>query len=122
MSAAATQFNDQRWPPRLQRIFQTYDPPLFFVAICTIHRQKIEDLDAAHHAFGTYIRRARDEFGGAVGRYVMMPDHIHFFVRGGDDFKLAQWVNGLKARSFSRAWSDKETSAMATGVFRSRVA
>jgi REP-associated tyrosine transposase len=25
-----------------------------------------------------------------------MPDHIHLFVRGGDDFKLAQWVNGLK--------------------------
>ena len=25
-----------------------------------------------------------------------MPDHMHFFVRGGDDFKLTQWVNGLK--------------------------
>jgi REP-associated tyrosine transposase len=25
-----------------------------------------------------------------------MPDHMHLFVRGGDDFKLAQWVNGLK--------------------------
>jgi putative transposase len=25
-----------------------------------------------------------------------MPDHMHLFVRGGDDFKLTQWVNGLK--------------------------
>lgn len=32
----------------------------------------------------------------AVGRYVIMPDHMHFFIRGGDDFDLAQWMNGLK--------------------------
>jgi len=43
-----------------------------------------------------YIRRARDEFDIAVGRYVMMPDHFHFFVRVGDNFNLSQWVNGLK--------------------------
>jgi REP element-mobilizing transposase RayT len=83
-------------PPRLQQIFQTYDPPLFFVTICTIHRQKIRDLGTAYRAFEWYVRRARDEFGVAVGHYVIMPDHMHFFVRGGDDFKLAQWVNGLK--------------------------
>ena len=83
-------------PPRLKQIFQTYDPPLFFVTICTIHRQKIRDLDAAFRAFQAYIHRARDEFDVAVGRYVMMPDHMHFFVRGSDGFKLAQWVNELK--------------------------
>jgi REP-associated tyrosine transposase len=26
----------------------------------------------------------------------MMLDHVHFFVRGSDDFNLAKWVNGLK--------------------------
>ena len=83
-------------PPRLGQIFQTYDPPLFFVTICTIHRQKIGDLEAAHQAFEAYARRARDEFGVGVGRYLIMPDHMHLFVRGGDDFKLAQWMNGLK--------------------------
>jgi hypothetical protein len=25
-----------------------------------------------------------------------MPDHLHFFVRGNEDFNLARWVNGLK--------------------------
>jgi hypothetical protein len=40
------------------------------------------------------------EFGAAVGRYVIMPDHMHLFVCGGDDFKLEQWVSGLK-RSIS---------------------
>jgi len=32
-------------PPRLDEIFQVYDAPLFFVTICTIHRQKIADLE-----------------------------------------------------------------------------
>jgi REP-associated tyrosine transposase len=75
-------------PPRLGQIFQTYDPPFYFVKICTIHRQKIGDLAAAHHAFEAYVRRARDEFGVAVGRFVMMPDHLHLFIRGGGDFNL----------------------------------
>ena len=41
-----------------------------------------------------------NEFGVAVGRYVIMPDHMHLFVCGGDDFRLERWVNGLK-RSIS---------------------
>ena len=75
-------------PPRLGQIFHTYDPPLYFVTICTIHRQKIRDLRTAHHVFESYIRRERDEFAIAVGRYVIMPDHVHFFVRGNDDLIL----------------------------------
>jgi REP element-mobilizing transposase RayT len=39
--------------------------------------------------------------GIGVGRYVIMPDHIHLFVRGNLDFSLAQWVRVLK-RSLSR--------------------
>ena len=77
-------------------MFQTYDPPLYFVTIYTIHRNKIRNLEATQRTFEAYIRRARDEFGVAVGKYMMMPDHMHFFVRGGDNFNLAQWVNGLK--------------------------
>lgn len=65
------------------------------------------DLEVAHHAFESYIRRGRDEFGVAVGRYVIMPDHLHLFVRGGDDFNLARWVNGLK-RAISVALGAKK--------------
>ncbi len=31
-----------------------------------------------------------------IGRYVIMPDHIHVFVRGGNGFDLGRWVGGLK--------------------------
>jgi REP element-mobilizing transposase RayT len=109
-------------PPRLGQIFQTYAPPLFFVTICTIHRQKIGDLEAAHHAFEAYIRRARDEFGVVVGRYVMMPDHIHLFVRGNNDFNLARWGQRVETRNFSGARSNQETTALAAGLFRSHLA
>jgi len=104
-------------PPRLGQIFQTYDPPLFFVTICTLHRQRIGDLEAAHRAFGAYIRRACDEFGVAVRRYVMMPDHMLFFVRGGDDFKLAQWINGLKRAISIALGATKERPLWQPGFF-----
>ena len=104
-------------PPRLEQIFQTYDPPLFLVTICTIHRQKIGDLEAAHHAFEAYVRRARDEFGVGVGRYLIMPDHMHLFVRGGDDFKLAQWVNGLKRAISVALGATKKRPLWQPGLF-----
>ena len=89
-------------PPRLDIIFQRYDCPLFFVTICTLHRRRIGDLKTAHQAFQEYIFRGERDFGVAVGRYVIMPDHLHFFVCGNPDFELALWVNGLK-RSISVA-------------------
>src|SRR5437868_7706737 len=89
-------------PPRLDQIFQAYNAPLFFVTICTIHRRKIEDLEMVHQAFQKYVARALNDFGIAVGRYVIMPDHMHFFARGSEDFELAKWINGLK-RSISLA-------------------
>ena len=32
----------------------------------------------------------------AVGRYVLMPDHIYFFVGDDHEFDLGMWVRGLK--------------------------
>jgi putative transposase len=89
-------------PPRLDVIFQRYDCPLFFITVCTLHRRKIGNLKTAHQVFQKYISRGERDFGVAVGRYVIMPDHMHFFVCGPPDFVLDQWVNGLK-RSISVA-------------------
>ena len=43
-----------------------------------------------------------NEFGAALGRYVIMPDHIHLFVSGNSEFVLSKWVGGLK-RAISKA-------------------
>ena len=32
----------------------------------------------------------------ATGRYVIMPDHLHLFVCGPDDFRLGRWIGMLK--------------------------
>ena len=37
-----------------------------------------------------------DKFDVALGRYVIMPDHVHLFVRGGRNFTLSSWIGGLK--------------------------
>ena len=83
-------------PPRLDQIFQSYDPPLYFVTVCTLHRRRIENLKIAQHALEQYGAAALEKFNVAIGRYVLMPDHIHLFVRGGPDFVLSEWVKGLK--------------------------
>ena len=43
-----------------------------------------------------YGKDALEKFNVAVGRYVIMPDHVHFFVRGDPNFALSPWVGGLK--------------------------
>lgn len=32
----------------------------------------------------------------AVGRYVLMPDHLHLFVTGPGEFVLGRWIGTLK--------------------------
>lgn len=67
--------------------------------------------------FLKYITRAYNEFGIAVGRYVIMPDHMHFFVCGGEDFELAQWVNGLKRSMSVALGATKEVPLWQPGFF-----
>jgi putative transposase len=94
-------------PPRLSQIFQAYPAPLFFVTICTLHRRKIPSLRIAQQVLATYGARGTSDFNVAVGRYVVMPDHLHFFVRGDQNFVLSDWVKGLK-RTISKAFTNKE--------------
>ncbi len=88
-------------PPRLERVFQIYDPPLYFVTFCTARRRKILANDTVHAAVVKYCRSA-EERNIAVGRYVIMPEHIHLFVRGSHEFQLGIWMRGLK-RALSAA-------------------
>ncbi len=45
-------------PLRLERIFQAYDPPLYFVTLCTAERRKILNKNEVHDAFVNYCRRS----------------------------------------------------------------
>ena len=81
-------------PPALDRLFPSN--PVFFVTASTYRRKALLATHAVHNAFMRFSQRAYDEHGIAVGRYVIMPDHIHLFVCGPDDFELGRWMGTLK--------------------------
>jgi putative transposase len=85
----------KKTPPRLSTIFSRYDPPLFLITMCTLLRRPILCNPTVHDAFRTYAQRGQ-QFGVAVGRYVIMPDHLHAFVCFGGEVGLRRWVKGLK--------------------------
>ena len=87
-------------PPRLDFIYADY--PVYFVTFCTRDRQKIPSLDYAKTTMEKYGQRGIEKFDVALGRYVIMPDHVHLFVCGHLEFILAPWVGGLK-RAISAA-------------------
>jgi REP element-mobilizing transposase RayT len=75
--------------------------PVFFVTFSTHKRRSLLANKCVQEAFITYCERGVS-LGVGVGRYVLMPDHIHLFVRLDIDLSLAQWVRGLK-RCISRS-------------------
>jgi putative transposase len=82
-------------PPRLPILFQRFDAPLYFVTFNTLLKRPLLANDHIHAAFRSYAERGL-KFNVATGRYVLMPDHIHVFVRIGRDMTLRRWESGLK--------------------------
>jgi putative transposase len=83
-------------PPRLSTIFQDYAPPLYFVTFCTWNRVPWLAAAEVHQALIAYAEIGNQTSRAAVGRYVIMPDHVHLFVRLAPEERLGRWVSGLK--------------------------
>jgi REP element-mobilizing transposase RayT len=81
-------------PPCLDRLFP--NNPVFFVTACTYRRRPLLANDAVNNTFVQFSQRAYSEHGIAVGRYVILPDHMHLFVCGPNDFELGRWMGMLK--------------------------
>ena len=68
------------YKPRLRRLDRLFTPnPIYFVTSCTRQRDSLLDNNEVRQAFITFPQRA-GERRGYVGRYTIMPDHLHFFV------------------------------------------
>ncbi len=87
-------------PRRLGLIYLS--EPLYFVTFSTRNRRAIPSLERAQAALEEYSNRGLRDFAVGVGRYVIMPDHVHLFVRGDAEFLLSRWIAGLK-RAISSA-------------------
>ena len=81
-------------PPRLSCVFT--NNPLYFVTACTYRRRALLANDAVHNTFVRFGQRAFADHNVAVGRYVLMPDHVHLFVCGPDNFELGRWMGMMK--------------------------
>ena len=86
-----------RRPTHLDRVFDNVSP-VYFVTLNTHNRARILARNEIHHVLVDFCQRAQD-FRVAVGRYVLMPDHLHLFVAMPEmgDITLSKWVQSLKA-------------------------
>jgi REP element-mobilizing transposase RayT len=76
---------------RLERVW--IDSPIYFVTTCTRHREPLLAYEDIAKILIDEWRAAHMRHGWAVGRFVVMPDHGHFFCRAGLQAKsLSQFV------------------------------
>src|SRR5689334_4804023 len=81
-------------PKRLRSLFIA--TPIYFITTCTYNRRRVLDRPAVHDSFIQFGLRAA-EHRVFVGRYVIMPDHIHLFVRfGHESISLSSWMKSFK--------------------------
>lgn len=62
---------------RLGVVYQSH--PRYFITICVQHRRKWLASVEMHEVLRTHWAKSLDLYGWAIGSYVVMPDHVHFF-------------------------------------------
>jgi REP element-mobilizing transposase RayT len=93
-------------PPRLTRLEQIFPGyGIFFITCCTHLRAKLLANPEVHQSFRTFCVAAQERHVW-VGRYVIMPDHLHFFVDYGEEITLGVWMKALK-NSLSKILREK---------------
>jgi REP element-mobilizing transposase RayT len=90
---------------RLDRLFVKH--PFYFVTACTEGRRPILANAKVHDDFRGFCQ-AGLERGVFVGKYVLMPDHLHLFVAFGDEYEVAL----IERRSQSDATGDRAVAAV----------
>jgi putative transposase len=79
---------------RLDRVW--IGNPIFFVTVCTFRRKTILTQTAVPDVLIDEWNCARVRHGWAIGSYVIMPDHVHFF--------CALERDGKTLSDFMREW------------------
>ena len=73
--------NDHRHLLRLSRIY--LDNPLYFITTCTYERRRVLACAEVAAILQDEFALAKNRHGWHIGRYTIMPDHVHFFCRAG---------------------------------------
>lgn len=79
---------------RLQRLFT--DCPVYYLTVCTQNRRRVLANPELHASFVCFAHQAAAR-GVFVGRYVLLPDHTHFFAAFTPDSpSLSRWMKSWK--------------------------
>jgi REP element-mobilizing transposase RayT len=113
------QNTDNRVHKHLRRLERVWiDRPIYFITTCTLGRRPVLATNEVATKLGGEWRNAHDRHGWAIGRYVIMPDHVHFFCRaelGAKPLsvfiqKWKQWTSKRIARELNvagRVWQEE---------------
>jgi len=86
--------------PPLKRLSQVWIPDaVYFITTCIQGRKKVLDSDLAATVLIGEWKAASNRHGWRIGRYVIMPDHVHFFCAeaiGGARRPLSGFMNAWK--------------------------
>lgn len=95
----------RRHPPHFPVTERFNTPIIIFLTVCTKDRKKILACDSSHGLLkGAWQVRP----AWLVGRYVIMPDHVHLFCAPGelDPVPLTDWVRFWKSH-VARNWLER---------------
>src|SRR5215468_5341441 len=103
---ASSNYPMRRRPARCALVLRDGRGPIVLLTVCTLGRRPILTSDDSVAVILTAWRRAT---AWLVGRYVILPDHIHLFCAPLDDDSqpLPQWVHFWKSFA-SRRWPRQE--------------
>jgi putative transposase len=88
------QNTDNRVHKHLRRLERVWiDHPIYFITTCTLGRRPILATNEVAAKLSGEWRNGHDRHGWAIGRYVIMPDHVHFFCRAELDAKTTVSVH-----------------------------
>ena len=86
-------------------IWQNDECPLYFLTVCTKNRERYLSNDNAHEILKTLWS---DRSQWVVGRYVIMPDHVHLFARPNlTSCPMSSWIKYWKSE-FKRKFNNKD--------------
>jgi len=85
---------------RLPHLASFSKQPLLFITTCTAGRRHLLATNTAQEILQTVWTKSATVDGWFVGRYVLMPDHLHLFaMRSLEARPLADWMKTWKSLS-----------------------
>jgi REP element-mobilizing transposase RayT len=98
-------FSERKIPVHMPLVGSSNRSVIIYITVCANKHKKIFDNRDAHQLIVNSWRKANNWL---VGRYVLMPDHIHFFCAPSTQrgYMLNEWIKYWKTL-VSRSWNSR---------------